>query len=45
MLDSELGSESKTVEGIYREQQLLDDAILYMQENQYRDVANYCEII
>ena len=37
MLDSELGSESKTVEGIQREQQLLDDAVLYMQENQYRD--------
>ena len=32
------GSESKTVEGIQHEQkQLLDDAVLYLQENQYRD--------
>ena len=37
MLDSELGSESKIVEGIQREQQRLDDAVLYIQENWYRD--------
>ena len=37
MSDSELGSEIETVEGIQLEQQLLDDAVLYMQENRYRD--------
>ena len=33
----ELSSESKTVEDIQCEQQLLDDAVLYMQENRYRN--------
>ena len=32
-----LSSESEDIEDIQPEQQLLDDAVLYLQENQYRD--------
>ena len=31
------GSESETIEDIQPEQQLLDDAVLYLQEKRYRD--------
>ena len=31
------GSESEDIEDIQPEQQLLDDAVLYLQENRYRD--------
>ena len=31
------GSESETIEDIQPEQQLLDDAVFYLQEKRYRD--------